>query len=391
MKATEKRQISAMALQSFCTEDAANKKPLDFRGGRIVHRRSSRFAGGNRKEDEMNSPQQQLRIKVCFVLILAALMTAGSIRPADCAPPSFGPPSVSVLASGLQGTLGSTVGPDGALYVVEGELGRISRVDPRTGQISTFASGLPQTIPAVGLGGPIDVAFLGRTAYVLVTLVSSDLGGNSIDGIYRVDGPYHFTIIADIGQFNLDNPPTIPFPFFIDTGVLYAMRPYRGGFLVTDGHLNRVLSVTLGGNISVVEAFDDIVPTGLTVRGDTVFMAEAGPVPHLPQNGKIVQFRPNSPNVAEVASGASLLVDVKFGDDGRLYALSQGPGVPDAPPGSPAQPNSGALVRANRDGTFTFVVDNINLPTSLNFIGNTAYIVTLTGDVLKVDNVFRFF
>jgi hypothetical protein len=65
--------------------------------------------------------------------------------------------------------------------------------------------------------------------------------------------------------------------------------------------------------------------------------------------------------------------------------------VPGAAPGSPAQPNSGALVRANLDGTFTFLVDNINLPTSLNFIGNTAYIVTLTGDVLKVNDVFHFF
>ena len=339
----------------------------------------------------MNSTRYQLRIKVCLALILTALVTAASSRPANCAPPGRRPLSVSVLASGLQGTLGSTVGPDGALYVVEGTLGQIARVDPRTGQISTFASGLPKTLASIGIGGPTDVAFIGRTAYVLVTLVSSDLGGTSIDGIYRVDGPNHFTIIADVGQFNLNNPPTIPFPFFVDTGVLYAMRPYRGGFLVTDGHLNRVLSVSLGGKISVVEAFGDIVPTGLTIIGDTVFMAEAGPVPHLAQDGKIVEFRPNSPNVTEVASGASLLVDVKFGGDGHLYALSQGPGVPNAPPGSPAQPNSGALVRANRDGTFTFLVDNINLPTSLNFIGNTAYIVTLTGDILKVDDVFRSF
>jgi len=338
------------------------------------------------RRDEMNSGRQPLRIKVFFVLILAALMTAGGIRPADCAPPALGPPSV--LASGLQGTIGSTVGPDGALYVVEGVLGQVSRVDPRTGQISTFASGLPKTLSSVGLGGPTDVAFIGRTAYVLVTLVSADVGGNDIDGIYRVDGPNQFTIIADIGQFNLNNPPTIPFPFFVGSGVLFALQPYKGGFLVTDGHLNRVLSVTLDGKISVAEAFDDIVPTGLTLGPrHTVFMAEAGPVPHLPQNGKIVKFQANSPDVTEVASGASLLVGVKFAG-GHLFALSQGPGVPGAPPGSPAQPNSGALVRANPDGTFTFLLDHINLPASFNFIGNTAYIVTLTGEVLQVDHVF---
>jgi sugar lactone lactonase YvrE len=355
----------------------------------VNHSRKQLSTGGYRKDGVMNSHQQQLRMKIFYVMLLAALTIAVSNRPADSAPPIFHrPPSVSVLASGLQGTLGSTVGPDGALYVVEGTPGRVSRVDPRTGRISIYASGLPQTLAAVGIGGPTDVAFIGKTAYVLVTLVSSDLGGSSIDGIYRLDAPNHFTVIANVGQFNLNNPPTIPFSFFIGTGVLYAMQPYRDGFLVTDGHLNRVLYVTLSGKISVVEAFDDIVPTGLTLGlGDTVFMAEAGPVPHLAQNGKIVEFQPNSPHVTEVASGASLMVDVKFGLDGRIYGLSQGPGVPGAPAGSPAQPNSGALVRANHDGTFTFVVDNINLPVSLDFIGNAAYIVTLTGDILKVDNV----
>ena len=343
---------------------------------------STRYQPETSRRKEMNPGRQPLRIKVFFVLILAALMTAAGIRPADCAPPA--PPSV--LASGLQGTLGSTVGPDGALYVVEGVVGQVARVDPRTGQISTFASGLPKTLSAIGIGGPIDVAFIGRTAYVLVTLVSPDIGGSDIDGIYRVDGPDQFTVIADIGQFNLNNPPTIRFPISVHTGLQFALQPYQGGFLVTDGHLNRVLSVTLDGKISVAEAFNDVVPTGLTIgSGNTVFMAEAGPVPHLAQNGKIVKFRPNSP-VEEVASGASLLVGVKFA--GRhLFALSQGPGVPGAPPGSPAQPNSGALVRANSDGTFTFLVDHINLPSSFNFIGNTAYIVTLTGEVLRVDHV----
>ena len=112
-------------------------------------------------------------------------------------------------------------------------------------------------------------------------------------------------------------------------------------------------------------------------------MAEAGPVPHLAQNGKVVSFKPGSEETTEVASGASLLVGVNFGPGG-LYALSQGPGVPGAAPGSPAQPNSGALVRANSDGTFTFLVDQLNLPVSFNFIGSTAYVVTLTGDVLKI-------
>src|SRR5438132_1403396 len=321
------------------------------------------------------------------LLMLAAGLIAIITPSAASAPPPCKGPTATLLVTGLQGATGSTIGPDGALYVTEGAAGTISRVDPQTGEKTTFASGLPRAIPAIGIGGAIDVAFIDNIAYALVTLVSPDVGGSDVDGIYRVDGPDSFTVVADIGDFNINNPPTIPFPFFIPTGVQYALQTYRGGFLVTDGHLNRVLRVTLDGEVSVLIAFDDIVPTGLAVKGNTVYMAEAGPVPHLPQDGKVVAFGPKSPTATEVASGAPLLVDVEFGRGRRLYALSQGPGVPGAPPGSPAQPNTGALVKVNGAGTFTVIMDGLDRPTSLEFIGNTAYVVTLTGQIWKSDGV----
>ena len=156
--------------------------------------------------------------------------------------------------------------------------------------------------------------------------------------------------------------------------------------LVTDGHHNRVLRVTRGGQISVLRAFGNIVPTGLEVRGRTIYLAEAGPVPHLAENGKVVSFRPTSNRVREVASGSPLLVDVEFGRGHRLYALSQGVGS-GGPEGSPALPNTGALVKANRDGTFSVVIDRLNQPTSLEFIGKTAYVVTLGGEIWKINGV----
>jgi hypothetical protein len=322
-----------------------------------------------------------------LLLLVAALIAM--IRPftANAAPPSGGP-TTTLLVTGLEGGSGSTIGPGGALYVTESAAGRVSRVNPQTGEVTTFASGLPKMNPAIGFGGAVDVAFIGSTAYVLVTLVD-EFGGHDIDGIYRVDGPDSFTVVADIGAFNVQNPPS-GFDFFVPTGVQYALQTYRGGFLVTDGHLNRVLRVTLDGevgDVTLLIQFNDIVPTGLAVSGNTVYMAEAGPVPHLPENGKVVAFNPKSPTPTEVASGAPLPVDVEFGRGRRLYALSQGPGVPGAPPGSPAQPNTGALVEVNGDGTFTVITDGLDRPTSLEFIGNTAYIVTLTGEIWKIDDV----
>src|SRR5207249_6345447 len=200
-------------------------------------------------------------------LLLLAVALIGMITPsaASAAPPSA-EPNTTRLLTGLEGGSGSTVGPGGALYVTETAAGRISRVDPKTGDITTFASGLPKSI--VGLGGAMDVAFIGKTAYALVTLVGSDVGGSDVVGIYRVDGPDRFTVGADIGAFALMNPPNTPFD--IPTGLQYALETYRGGFLVTDGHHNRVLRVTLDGEVTEFIAFDNIVPTGLAVSGNTV-------------------------------------------------------------------------------------------------------------------------
>jgi hypothetical protein len=325
------------------------------------------------------------------IVLLAAALMANNHAAASGRRPCPGPTAtllVTGLDTGAESAKGSTVGPDGALYVTEAVAGRISRIDPQTGEITTFASGLPPAIISIGgafIGGAIDVAFVDNIAYALVTLVSPDVGGTNVDGIYRVDGPDSFTVVADIGEFNLANPP--PTPFDVPTGLQYALQTYRGGFLVSDGHLNRVLRVTLDGEIAVMIQFENIVPTGLEVRGNRVYMAEAGPVPHLPQNGKVVSFDPRSPTVTEVASGAPLLVDVEFGPGNLLYALSQGIFPVGGDPGSPALPNTGALVKVNGDGTFAVITEPLDRPTSLEFIGNTAYVVNLIGEIWKIDGV----
>lgn len=289
-----------------------------------------------------------------------------------------------LIAGGFEGAAGSTIGPDGALYVAEGAAGRVSRVDLRTGAVSPLVTGLPKSL--IGLGGPIDVTFVGSTPYVLVTLVGPLLGGNpdDVNGIYRVDGPDSFTPIADIGQFSMDNLPPV---FDVPVGLQYAIDNYEDGFLVTDGNHNRVLYVTLDGDISEFATFDNIVPTGLAVSNRTVLMAQAGPVPHEPEDGKVLAFLPWSSEAVEVASGAPLLVDVEFGIG--VFALSQGDFEEGNDPATPAMPNTGALVRANWAGSFDVIADGLNLPTSLEIVGKRAYVVTLTGEVWRINNIYR--
>ena len=326
------------------------------------------------------------RTRMLLAALVAAVTALTALSASAAAPlPLSATHRMHLLVSGLQGTAGSTVGPDGALYVVDGVAGEILRVDRRTGRTTTFAGGLPKRVAEIG--GAMDIAFLHHTAYVLVTLVSPDVGGSGIDGIYRMDGRHRFKVVADIGAWSLAHPP-VP-AFFIPTGVQFALQPYRGALLVTDGHHNRVLRVTLDGRIAERIAFPNVVPTGLAVRGGTVYVAEAGPVPHVPASGRIVALEPRSSRATEVASGAPLLVDVEPGPGRSLYALSQGVFTPGNPEGSPADPGTGALERVDRDGTMRPVASGLDRPTSLEFVGDTAYVVTLAGEVWAIDCAAR--
>jgi hypothetical protein len=87
-----------------------------------------------------------------------------------------------------------------------------------------------------------------------------------------------------------------------------------------------------------------------------------------------------------VAAGAPLLVDVEFGQGRTLFALAQGDW--DGPwDGAPALPSTGALVRADGNGGFTMLAEGLDRPTSLEIIQNTAYIVTLGGEIWTINNI----
>ena len=296
-------------------------------------------------------------------------------------------PSRQLLVTDLQELQGSTVGPGGALFVTAPRTGEIWRVDPESGAVTLFASGLPARNPDpffIG-SGVVDVAFLDGTAYALVTGVGPDLDArDDIVGIYRMDGPNSFTVVADIGAFSLANPPEPD--FFVPTGYQFAIEAFRGGFLVTDGHHNRVLSVTRDGEITELIAFGNVVPTGLTVSGNSIHVAQAGPIPHEPEDGRVVVFGARPSDVTVIAAGAPLLVDVEFGRGRTLFALSQGDW--DGPfEGAPALPNTGALLQVGFDGTFDALAEGLDRPTSLEIIGNTAYVVTLGGEIWKLENI----
>ena len=149
----------------------------------------------------------------------------------------------------------------------------------------------------------------------------------------------------------------------------------------------------LDGGIDELIAFGNIVPTGLETFGPVVVMAQAGPLPHLPEDGKIVAFGASSQTATDVAVGASLVVDVEFGGGAQLFALSQGQ-WDGAGEGTPASPDTGRLVKVDWNGALVPVVDGagdelvLDRPTSLEIVGNTAYVVTLTGTIVEIENLW---
>ncbi len=301
------------------------------------------------------------------------------------------PGAPQLLVTGLKELQGSTIGPAKELYVTAPLDGSIWRINPKTGAFTLFTTGLPKRIPDpfyIG-SGVVDVAFRGGTAYALVTGVGPDLDGNDTVGIYRIDGPNSHTVIADIGAWSIDHPP-VP-DFFVPTGFQYAFEPYKDGFIVTDGHHNRLLYVTLDGRVTELVALGNTAPTGLAVRGTTVYFTEAGPIPHRPEDAKLMSISPNSPTAREVASAAGLdvglFVDVVFGPGYSVFALAQG--IWEGPfEGAPAQPNTGALLLLKPNDTFSVIADGLNQPTSMEFIGNRAYVVSLAGEVWEIDNAW---
>src|SRR4029434_10286525 len=100
------------------------------------------------------------------LMLTAAVIAMITLSVASAQRPCPGPTAtvlVTRVYTCLESAKGSTIDPDGALYVTEGAAGNISRVDPQTGEVTTFASGLPTAIISIGgaiIGGADGLALI---------------------------------------------------------------------------------------------------------------------------------------------------------------------------------------------------------------------------------------
>src|SRR5437764_14817620 len=85
------------------------------------------------------------------------------------------------------------------------------------------------------------------------------------------------------------HPSSSSFDVVVFSGVQFSFLPFGDGFVVNDGHHNRVLHVTLDGQITQLLQFGDVVPTGMARWGRRVYISQAGPLVQGPPRVEIGQ------------------------------------------------------------------------------------------------------
>ena len=304
--------------------------------------------------------------------------------------------TVSVLNSTDLGKLGGgiAVGPDEQLYVTNADDGTVVRVDPSSGDATVIGTGLPKQV--IGIGGATDVAFVGDQLFALVSLAGADVEApDSVMGVYRLGDDGAFELFADLGTWSAEHPPADT-DFFLPQGVQYSMDAWEGGLLVTDTHLGRIVEVDADGEMSEYYAFEstDAVPIGIDTSNGKVTLCTPGPIPHAPQSSVIYELRDGThENIAGWGSGydgaTGLILDIEHGPDDQLFAVLQGTWSlepTDENEGLPADAKTGELVVVD-DGEFHTIATGLDQPTAVDVVGDTAFVVTLTGTIVKVDGV----
>ncbi len=362
-----------------------------------------------------------MRFKIMFGLAALAVGAAGlaSMGVSAQAP---GPTSGVAITTGLLSPRGLKLGPDGMLYVAEagtggstsitvdgaehlvGDSGRISKIDPETGDRTTVADGLHSDFSTATMDsvGPADIAFIGDQLYYVQTHGGEAYGApDTPTGVYRIDDDGSTELVADIGQFNIDNPVTDITsgvqPDIEPGGNPYAMVVRGGDFYVTDGNQNQLMKIETDGDISRVAEFSGHpVSTGIASQDSgPMYVTNLGTFPFAPEDGTIYSVGIPSGTTTEITSGESSMIDVEFGPGGQLYAMNFADQDIDFSGGGPFEAYSATIFSVAADGELTPLVTGLTFAGAIVFDGDTAYVSNnslsipgvFEGEIVKIEGV----
>ena len=317
--------------------------------------------------------------------------------------------SVSVFAPNIAFPRGLKFGPDGYLYVAVagfggttstecvqvippvgpykgGNTSKIIKISP-DGTVSTVADKLPSQANALGFtSGVADVEFMGDDLYALLDAGCSHGNPDFPSSVIKVKPDGTWTVIADLSTYFQNNPVAAPeIEDFEPDGDPYSLINVRGNLYAIEPNHGEMVKISKGGKISRVidfsAHFGHIVPTSVAFHGN-FFVGNLRTFPLVEGSSNIYRVTPEG-DVQVWATGFTGILGVAFDEQHRIYVLETSAG------GGPT-PNTGRVVRINKNNTRDIIVENLFFPTGMTFgpdgalyISNTGF-GPPTGQILKV-------